>query len=69
MDNVGSALLSLFEASTIQLWVDIMYASMDSPPEIGMQPSLNRNYGASAFWILFLCFSAFFVLACRGGMI
>ena len=33
-DNIGSAILTLFEVASLELWVDVMYATMDAPDSL-----------------------------------
>ena len=30
-DNIGGAMLTLFEVASLELWLDVMYAAMDAP--------------------------------------
>ena len=67
-DNVGWAMSCLFEMSTTEGWVDIMWAAVDANG-IDMQP-IRDNTEA---WVLFFCFfivmGSFFVLNLFVGVV
>jgi len=60
-DSVPLGLLTLFETSTIQYWLDPLYAAMDST-DIGKQPIKDNNPLAAIFFLIFIVIGAFFVL-------
>mgnify|MGYP002840354894 CR=1 FL=1 len=51
VDDVGQALFLLFEISTTEGWVDVMFAAVDST-SIHMQPL--KNNGLHHWWLFFL---------------
>lgn len=60
-DNVATAMLTLFQIATLELWVDIMFASVDAVG-VGLQPIINHNPAAVIFFLVFIAIGAFFVL-------
>ncbi|KAJ8907466.1 hypothetical protein NDN08_007577 [Rhodosorus marinus] len=60
-DNSLNAMLTLFEVSTLENWVDIMYAAMDAVG-IDREPVEDYNEAASLFFIAFILAGAFFIL-------
>jgi hypothetical protein len=60
-DNVATAMLTLFETATLELWVDIMFSGVDAVG-VGMQPLTNHNPAAVVFFLVFIAVGAFFVL-------
>ena len=67
-DNVGNAMLTLFEISTTEGWVDVMYAAVDATG-IDMQPI--RDYSAAWVWffVAFMVVGSFFVMNLFVGVI
>ena len=41
-DNIGASMLVLFETATLEMWLEVMYHSVDAVAE-GLQPRLNYN--------------------------
>ena len=61
-DNIGEAMLSLTEAASLELWLDIMYNAMDAPAEIGQQPTTNNSWPAAFYFVLFLLIGSFLIM-------
>jgi hypothetical protein len=60
-DNILNAMVTLFSISTTELWVDTTMAAVDAVgPEL--QPITNHNPGVAVFFVVFVCFGAFFIL-------
>ena len=60
-DNILSGMALLFEISTTERWVDVMYAAIDQRG-INMQPIRDNNILWALFFIIFLLIGAFFML-------
>ena len=60
-DNIGAAMLVLFETATLEMWLDVMYHSADAVEE-GFHPRQNYNPGACVFFVIFIIIGAFFVM-------
>jgi hypothetical protein len=59
-DDIGSAVRSLFEISTTEGWVDVMYAAMDAT---GMMKTPKRDTGPfmwSSFFVIYIFVGTFF---------
>ena len=80
-DNVGDALLLLYELSTTEGWVDYMYATVDSEG-VDMQPTRYRkvngvwNYSNKSstaliilFYVMFIVVGSFFVINLFVGVV
>ena len=61
-DNIGLAILTLFELTTTEAWVDVMLASVDAPTDIDNQPIRDHNEFWCGFYILFMVIGAFFAM-------
>jgi hypothetical protein len=61
-DNVSNGMLTLFEVSSMELWLDVMYNSMDAPAEIGEQPETNRQWWACMFYVIFIIVGPFLIM-------
>jgi hypothetical protein len=73
-DNVWSALLTLYEVAGLEMWLDVMYAAMDTRPSYtrdaygdknfpyGAQPRQESNWPAAFFFIVFILIGVFIVL-------
>ena len=57
-DGIGAAILTLFELTTTEAWVDVMLAAVDST-EIGMQPVVNNKPHWCVMFILFEMLGSF----------
>jgi len=60
-DNVGNALVTLFEMSTTEGWVAIMTVTMDLT-EVDMQPRQNANPLNCIFSVVFILFATFLLM-------
>lgn len=60
-DNIGSSVLILFETATLEMWLDVMYHSVDAVEE-GFHPRFNYNPAACIFYIIFIVTGAFFIM-------
>eukprot|EP00741_Cyanophora_paradoxa_P005422 tig00000882_g5258.t1 len=60
-ENLSTAMLTLFEMSTLSNWVVFMYSAMDSTG-IGTGPRVNADVAASVYFLAFLVFGVFAVL-------
>jgi len=61
-DNIFSSMLTFFEVSTLEMWPDIMFASLDSSDEIDGVLSLDRREHLSLLFITFIFITTFFVM-------
>jgi Ion transport protein len=60
-DHIFSALLSLFEIATLEMWLDYMYYAVDATG-VGLQPLRDHNPVACMYFIMFIIVGSFFVL-------
>ncbi|GFR46010.1 hypothetical protein Agub_g7488 [Astrephomene gubernaculifera] len=60
-DNVGIAMLTLFQVATMSLWVDITFTAVDAT-EVDEQPIWNHNPAVITFFVFFIVVCTFFVL-------
>lgn len=60
-DNIVQAMLTLFEVSTLERWLDIMYLCIDAT-EVGKAPEENFTPAVGIFFITFIMFGSFFML-------
>ncbi|KXZ52367.1 hypothetical protein GPECTOR_9g411 [Gonium pectorale] len=60
-DNVAIAMLSLFQVSTISLWLDIAYTAVDATG-VDKQPIRNHRPAVLLFFITFVIVCTFFML-------
>eukprot|EP01052_Picozoa_sp_SAG31_P042038 SAG31_NODE_6550_length_1981_cov_1.388417_2_plen_618_part_01 len=67
-DNIGEALVTLFEVSTLEMWLDIMYYGADSV-DVGMQGVLDQNPLAYIYFIVFVFLGSFFLMQLFVGAI
>jgi hypothetical protein len=61
-DNVGVALLTLYEVAGLEMWLDVMHDAMDQGSELGTQPIQEQNYWACVYFVLFIIIGVFLVL-------
>jgi len=61
-DNVGNAMLTLFEVASLELWLDVMYSSMDVPSDLGGQPERNQSAYFCLYFVFFVVFGSFLVM-------
>lgn len=67
-DHIGQSVMTLFEVSTLEMWLDIMYSGMDST-KTGLQPVYNANAFMPLFFLMFIMFGSFFLLQLFAGAI
>merc|ERR1719162_2591709 len=67
-DNIAVAMQTLFEISTTEGWVDVMYSAVDSRGPF-MEPSRDENELASLFFVWFILVGSFFILNLCVGVI
>ena len=67
-DNIGQSVVTLFEVSTLEMWLDIMYSSMDSTGD-GRSPVENAGPFYPIFYLIFIVFGSFFLLQLFAGAI
>ena len=67
-DNVGYAMGTLYEISTTEGWVDVMYAGIAGVAPF-MQPIRGHNGIAIIYFVIFMLFGAFFVMQLFVGVI
>lgn len=67
-DNIGTAMLTLFEISTTEGWVDVMYAGVDAVGPY-MRPKVNNQELWSLFFVAFIFVGSFFILQLCIGVI
>ena len=62
-DTVGDGMLTLFEVSTLENWLDVLYATSDIT-DLGHAPNARNSNAllARIFFIVFIMFSSFFLL-------
>lgn len=60
-DNILTAILTLFQISTTELWVNTMYDSV-AAVGIDQQPRDGHNPALAVFFVVFMIFGCFFVL-------
>ncbi|GIL88323.1 hypothetical protein Vretifemale_16288 [Volvox reticuliferus] len=60
-DNVGVAMLTLFQAATLSMWVDITFSAVDAVG-VDKQPLWNHSPWVILIFILFIVVCSFFVL-------
>ena len=53
-DDIGSAMLLLFEMSSLEGWPLIMYAGIDSAPDESHPPTADRNVALGLFFVLWV---------------
>lgn len=67
-DNVLAAMMCLFEVSSLEGWLDVMYSCMDATG-VGLQPVQDNNPLACLYICAFICLGPFFVLNIVVGVI
>ncbi|GLC39690.1 Caveolin-2 [Pleodorina starrii] len=60
-DNVGIAMLTLFNVATLELWLDIAFSAVDATG-VGSQPLWNHSPAVLLFFVLFITVCSFFIL-------
>jgi len=61
-DDVLNAQLTLFEVSSLEIWLDVMYAAMDVPTNIGEQPVRNQSWAWALYFVVFIVIGSFLML-------
>jgi hypothetical protein len=67
-DNIPSAMLTLFEISTTEGWVDVMYAGVDATGAY-RRPKVNNEELWALFFVAFIFVGSFFILQLCIGVI
>ncbi|GAB5364287.1 hypothetical protein AAMO2058_000956600 [Amorphochlora amoebiformis] len=67
-DNVGSAMLLLFEVASLEQWPDIMFEVIDATPP-NQPPERDHNPAASLFFVSFLLFGSFLIVSMFVGAV
>lgn len=67
-NNVGMAMLTFFEISTTEGWVDVMVTAIDST-DIDMQPIRDHNMKWAIFFVAYIMVGSFFVVNLFVGVI
>jgi Ca2+-binding EF-hand superfamily protein len=67
-DNCWFGMLALFEISTTEGWVTIMYAMVDARG-VDLQPIADHNRGHSMYCIVFVLFGSFFMVNLFVGVV
>lgn len=67
-NNVGWAMLTFFEISTTEGWVDVMVTAIDAT-DIDMQPVRDHNMNWAFFFVAFIMVGSFFVVNLFVGVI
>ena len=60
-DNLGVAMLAIYESSTTSLWLDVMYYGTDATG-VGLQPIRDFNRGRCVFFLVIIVVCCFFML-------
>ena len=67
-DNIGDSIVTLFEVSTLEMWLDIMYMSIDATGQ-GTEPEEWNSPLAAIFYVVFIVLGSFFLLQLLTGAI
>ncbi|KNC50163.1 voltage-dependent T-type calcium channel subunit alpha-1I [Thecamonas trahens ATCC 50062] len=67
-DNIGEAMLTLFEVSMLHGWADIMRSGTDAT-SVDLQPSPSSKPAAAIYFIAFIVFGSLFVLNLYIGVV
>jgi hypothetical protein len=67
-DNILAASTTLFEMSTTEGWVDVMFSGIDAKG-IDNEPKENTNMWYSIYFILFIIIGSFFILNLFVGVV
>ena len=67
-DNIGYAMLTLFEMATLEMWPDMLFLAMDTN-DVGKAPLINSNPWMSVYIISWIVVSAFFLLNLFVGVV
>lgn len=61
-DNIGSALLTLFEIASLELWLEPLYAAMDLPNSLGEEPIRNQSAWWALYFVVFVTIGSFLII-------
>jgi len=67
-DNVGTAITTLFELSSLEMWPDIMNMGRDVT-EVDKHPVVDASLGNSLFFVFFIFLGSFFVINLFVGVV
>ena len=67
-DNVGVALLTLFQVASLSGWPSVMYAAVDVNG-VGNQPARDAHPESAAFFIIFIIVGSFWSINLFAGTI
>ena len=68
-DNLGNAIVTLFQVATLSGWTDIMYTAIDAPDKKGGLPREDNNPELGLYFLLFVIICAFFTLNLFVGVV
>ena len=68
-DNIGAALLLLFESATMEGWPDVMWATIDSYSEPGHAPVRNYRMINGVYMLLWILLGGMFLINVFVGVI
>ncbi|XP_049622333.1 sodium channel protein type 10 subunit alpha isoform X2 [Suncus etruscus] len=68
-DNVAMGYLALLQVATFKGWMEIMYAAVDSPTEVDLQPKWENSLYMYLYFVIFIIFGGFFTLNLFVGVI
>eukprot|EP01028_Stygiella_incarcerata_P003241 TRINITY_DN16303_c0_g1_i1.p1 TRINITY_DN16303_c0_g1~~TRINITY_DN16303_c0_g1_i1.p1 ORF type:complete len:988 (+),score=249.52 TRINITY_DN16303_c0_g1_i1:350-3313(+) len=60
-DNALYGLLTLFEVSTLEGWLDVLHSAMDTT-EVDKQPVKDSNWTSAFYFVIFIIVASFFIL-------
>jgi len=60
-DNIGKGFLTLFEVSSLDEWLNVLYPAMDMRGD-KLQPRADESWSNSIFFVLFICIGSFFIV-------
>lgn len=60
-DNIGEATVTLFEVSTLEMWLDIMYLGIDATG-VDQQPLFEYSPAIAGFFVVFIALGSFFLM-------
>ena len=68
-DNIGQALLALFEVATLEGWPEFMFAAMDVTDDRDARPRRNASAASALFFVVFVVIGSFFVMNIFVGVV
>eukprot|EP00937_MAST-01D_sp_MAST-1D-sp2_P000780 g780.t1 len=57
-DNIWSAMLTLYEVATLELWLNIMWSCIDAPTVVGEHPIRDNQTGYFFYFMFFILMGA-----------